>query len=134
VNAPEPLQKGIVHHVAYRHWNVTSSICPCSWFCSRPIGQNTQRALQPYFVCIWMTWGKDGVKVEKAKYFRYSMTGSDAADGPAGVSVRRGRLMDACNTISGIGRARLASHEEPPCEADIDMPTHDPLRQPARGP
>ena len=68
---------------------LSSLMRPWIWFSSRPIGQNTQRALQPYCVCTWIICGKDGVKRDKVWYFTYSISGTDAADGPDGVSFRR---------------------------------------------
>ncbi len=62
---------------------------PCSWFCSRPMGQKTHRALHPYWVWIWMICGKDGVNRENAWYLAYSMSGTEAAEGPDGVKRRR---------------------------------------------
>jgi hypothetical protein len=70
--------------------------------------------------------------VENAKYFTYSRSGSDEADGPAGVSFWRSRPRGFCNWISGIGRAVLASRERSPYEMDIHMPVRGPRRQYSR--
>lgn len=69
-----------------------------------------------------MIRGKEGVKVEKAKYFTYSISGSDEADGPGGVSLWRSLLRWFRNASSEIGRAGLASPEGSPDEMDIHMP------------